>query len=91
MELTRSGYESWYLLSLQHICYLCLVYNFCLFEAKLGLGGGGLRMTGQDLVETGGHALLVEFVVSVEVADPESCYFCHLFMVEDAYAMRRSE
>ena len=48
-------------------------------------------MTGQDLVETGGHALLVEFVVSVEVADPESCYFGHLFMVEDAYAMRRSE
>ena len=48
-------------------------------------------MAGQNLVETGGHAFLVELVVSVEVADPESCYLGHLFVVEDAHTVRRPE
>lgn len=48
-------------------------------------------MTEKNLIQVGSKTLLVAFVVSVEMVDPESSDFCHFVMVEDAYAMRRSE
>lgn len=48
-------------------------------------------MTGQYFVEGRAHALLVAFVVAVEVVYPEVSYLCKLFVVENADAMGRSK